>query len=291
MSSIVTYGSNVAAKQSAKKVEGDDGIKTVECLRGRLLSERVASKAANEEADILGNKLVELENKLKEEVKRRNRAQERLKSLEKKLESLKIVYVVSDESSSHSTSLKKIELSVVLSSSSSTVSSFSYPSTQPEENDMGKPNSQMRKSSECEFDEPSEILIHTDIDNASSEYQSFSSNEKVSCDKTISEISYDDLQCAKFRDDAEHDDHRSKSADKDRETCGQNHPDRDETIVDISMALVPVDIPATTPATITKNEPLIIYNARVEEVLDTLRNVKERLQSSMERRRMIRVGL
>lgn len=42
---------------SAKKVEGDDGLKTLECLRGRLLSERVASKAANEEADILRNKV------------------------------------------------------------------------------------------------------------------------------------------------------------------------------------------------------------------------------------------
>lgn len=44
----------------AKKVEGvqgDDGLKTVECLRGRLLAERVASKAANEEADNLGIKV------------------------------------------------------------------------------------------------------------------------------------------------------------------------------------------------------------------------------------------
>lgn len=207
----------------------------------------------------------------------------------------------------------------------------------------------MRKSSECEFDEPfmkngsttlSEILNHADIDNASSEYQSFSSNEKVSCDKTISEISYDDLQCTKFRDDVEHDDHRyvqtkiifsnvilqvlhlnnyihylcrsiylfflvgfcivtimnfqscrSKSADRDRETCGQNHQDQYDTIVDNSMALVLVDIPATTPTTITNNEPLIVNNARVEDVLDTLRYVKERLESSMERRRMIRVVL
>lgn len=69
---------------------------------------------------------------------------------------------------------------------------------------------------------------------------------------------------------------RSKSPVKDRETCGENHQDRDEIIVDNSMALVPVDIAAaTTPTTITNNEPVIANNARVEDVLDTLRYVSQ----------------
>lgn len=37
--------------------EGGGGMKTVECLRGRLLAERVASKAAKEEADQLSKRV------------------------------------------------------------------------------------------------------------------------------------------------------------------------------------------------------------------------------------------
>ena len=43
---------------SDKKVEGDDGVRTVECLRGRLVAERQASKVAKENADLLGNKVM-----------------------------------------------------------------------------------------------------------------------------------------------------------------------------------------------------------------------------------------
>uniref|UniRef100_A0A0A9E4I2 Uncharacterized protein n=1 Tax=Arundo donax TaxID=35708 RepID=A0A0A9E4I2_ARUDO len=66
---------------------------TVECLRGRLLAERVASKAAKEEADQLAKRLDELEKKLSDEVKVRNKVQRRLRKAMKKLESLKILDV------------------------------------------------------------------------------------------------------------------------------------------------------------------------------------------------------
>lgn len=36
---------------------GGGGMRTVECLRGRLLAERVASKAAKEEADQLAKRV------------------------------------------------------------------------------------------------------------------------------------------------------------------------------------------------------------------------------------------
>jgi len=65
-------------------------MRTVECLRGRLLAERVASKAAKEEADQLAKRLDELEKKLADEVKVRNKAERRLRRAIKKLESLKI---------------------------------------------------------------------------------------------------------------------------------------------------------------------------------------------------------
>lgn len=38
-------------------MEGDDGLRTVECLRGRLLAERQASRTAKEDAELMGNKV------------------------------------------------------------------------------------------------------------------------------------------------------------------------------------------------------------------------------------------
>ncbi|KAF0903954.1 hypothetical protein E2562_030086 [Oryza meyeriana var. granulata] len=75
------------------------GMRTVECLRGRLLAERVASKAAKEEADSLAKRLDELEKKLSDEVKIRNKAERRLRRAIKKLESLKILDVELSDSS------------------------------------------------------------------------------------------------------------------------------------------------------------------------------------------------
>lgn len=285
---------NVAAKQSGKEVEGDDGVKTLECLRGRLLAERAVSRAANEEADKLGNKLIELENKLKEEVKLRKRAEKRLRSLIKKLEAMKIVHVVSDESSSdHSSPLGKSDLGSL--SSSSTASSFSYSDKQNK-----KPNSPNRNSLKCELDKAvkkdgstcSEILKHSDVDSgASSENQSFASSEKINSDKTISEKSDDHSQCTQSNYDEKLNDHRSKSSVEDEKNNGENHRDWDETSVDNSMALVAVDIPASRKTTTTTTiEPLIAENSGVKDVLNTLRYVKEGLQSSMGRRHLIRVG-
>lgn len=38
----------------------EDALRTVDCLRGRLLAERVASKNAKEEAQLMGNKVLSL---------------------------------------------------------------------------------------------------------------------------------------------------------------------------------------------------------------------------------------
>ncbi|XP_015691239.1 protein starmaker isoform X1 [Oryza brachyantha] len=78
---------------------GGSGMRTVECLRGRLLAERVASKAAKEEADSLTKRLDELEKMLSDEVKMRNKAERRLRRAIKKLESLKILDVELSDSS------------------------------------------------------------------------------------------------------------------------------------------------------------------------------------------------
>ncbi|CAI9783216.1 unnamed protein product [Fraxinus pennsylvanica] len=75
-------------------MEEDYRVRTVECLRGRLLAERVASRKAKEEADQLETKLVELESLLKVETKSRNRVVKKLKFLQKKLQCNKISNVL-----------------------------------------------------------------------------------------------------------------------------------------------------------------------------------------------------
>ncbi|CAJ1895839.1 unnamed protein product [Sphenostylis stenocarpa] len=68
-------------------MEGHDSWNAVECLRGRLLAERQASRVANEQAESMCNKQFnELEKMLKEEIKLRDKAERKLKLLKKKLE-------------------------------------------------------------------------------------------------------------------------------------------------------------------------------------------------------------
>ncbi|OMP03608.1 hypothetical protein COLO4_10304 [Corchorus olitorius] len=99
-------------------MEKDEGLRTVECLRGRLLAERQASKSAKEDAEVMGNKLIELENKLREETKLRTKAEKRLKFLRKKLESLNII-LPSLEDSDQSSSSENCAVSCVSSTSTS----------------------------------------------------------------------------------------------------------------------------------------------------------------------------
>ncbi|XP_010528184.1 PREDICTED: uncharacterized protein LOC104805339 [Tarenaya hassleriana] len=106
---------------SEKMEEEGGGFRTVECLRGRLLAERQASRTAREEAELMCIKITELEVHLEEEIKLRERAEKRLGFLMKMLESLKGLRNtdgseqwsssdVSCESSSAATSVPKDEL-------------------------------------------------------------------------------------------------------------------------------------------------------------------------------------
>ncbi|KAL7136542.1 hypothetical protein ABFS83_10G038300 [Erythranthe nasuta] len=92
----MTETENAGAIWSGIKIEGEDSIKTVNCLRGRLLAERVASRNATEKADQLRNKLLEVEKMLKQEAKSRNKAERKLKILMNKLQSMNISYVVNE---------------------------------------------------------------------------------------------------------------------------------------------------------------------------------------------------
>ncbi|KAL2345010.1 hypothetical protein Fmac_006295 [Flemingia macrophylla] len=92
---------------SYNKMEAHSGLNTLECLRGRLLAERKASRVAKQQAEAMGNQFVELENKIKEEIKLRNKAERKLKALKKKLER----FNVSSPSSGQSHSSEKCESS------------------------------------------------------------------------------------------------------------------------------------------------------------------------------------
>ncbi|OMO95044.1 hypothetical protein CCACVL1_05618, partial [Corchorus capsularis] len=45
----------ISLVRSEKKMEKDEGLMTMECLRGRLLAERQASNSAKEDAELMGN--------------------------------------------------------------------------------------------------------------------------------------------------------------------------------------------------------------------------------------------
>ncbi|XP_010553311.1 PREDICTED: uncharacterized protein LOC104823441 [Tarenaya hassleriana] len=88
---IHAYNDNTQCRTNctSEKMEKDEeGLRTVECLRGRLLAERHDSRTAKEEAELMTIKIAELEANLKEEIKLRERAERRLGFLMKKLESL-----------------------------------------------------------------------------------------------------------------------------------------------------------------------------------------------------------
>ncbi|XVF76545.1 hypothetical protein PTKIN_Ptkin13bG0274300 [Pterospermum kingtungense] len=251
------------SKRSEKKMEGDDGLRTVECLRGRLLAERQASKTAKEDAEALGNKLIELENKLKEETKLRNKAENRLNLLRKKLESLHIL-----------PGLEESELSNGVSSVSSTSNSSGAKDT--EESDPSKsqnPDPEISKNVE-------ENASDTNTSTKSLESNFFSqenSNSSVTTTTTTPSSSHED---AKIDDTSL----KATVVDIDKEGRNENYED-DDYYVDNSLALVPLNLPETK-----QQAPEIkIVSKSIGEVLDTLRQARERIQISMQRRQMIRV--
>ncbi|EOA27940.1 hypothetical protein CARUB_v10024110mg [Capsella rubella] len=77
------------ASKKMEEEEDKEGLRTVECLRGRLLAERQVSRSAKEEAELITKKMEELERNLKEEIRLREKAEKRLKYLVKKLKFIK----------------------------------------------------------------------------------------------------------------------------------------------------------------------------------------------------------
>ncbi|KAL7133389.1 hypothetical protein ABFS83_12G137300 [Erythranthe nasuta] len=279
---------NADSNLGEKKVEEEDSLRTVDCLRGRLLAERVASKNANEEAEHLGNKLMELETLLKQEAESRNRAEKRLKLLMKKLQSMNISYV-SDESG-YSCSVEKSDVSSV---SSSTNSPTTEQLQENCENRQIKTESRELKENLESSSRGSENLQQNDSQNSSSSIgdKNSTTDESLSAAFEIQEqkreveaiAASENLDPIEAQNGTIKMDEQSATSSTEEELNQES-----ESQTDNSMAIVSIDKPPEKNTV----DPEVL-DATVKEVLDALRHAKEQLQISMERRRrtnMISVG-
>ncbi|KAK4377669.1 hypothetical protein RND71_003965 [Anisodus tanguticus] len=254
-------------------MEKEDGLRTVGCLRGRLIAERAASRKAKEDAELMANKLIELETKLRVETRSRNKAEKKLKYFMKKLESMNISYV-SDESE-QSNLLDKSEISCVTSTTTSINTKVSEDKEQ---------NSQFKGSVGSEFQDSigstkcsSEYSINLE-QNAlhmtifSKDYDSHSRGEENVGKSSEFEFTTSDANS-------------SKSLSQEEGENGEDEMNLQKDDVNNSLALVPVDLSKPKE----RIDPIVL-DATIREVLDALRHAKERLQSRMERGRTIKVG-
>ncbi|XWS43662.1 hypothetical protein CRYUN_Cryun16bG0122400 [Craigia yunnanensis] len=267
------------SKWSEKKMKGDDGLRTVECLRGRLLAERQASKTAKEDAELMGNKLIELETKLKEETKLRNKAEKRLKLLRKKLESLTIL--TSLEESEQSSSSEHCAVSSVSSTSSS--------GTKDPEESTSKSQNAVPEMSKNEKENASDTTASIkSLEISFSEEKSNSPGTTKSDTKDSSHENSSDKSSSSHEDPKIDDKSSSnlKASTVEIDMNGRNVNYEDDDYVDNSLALIPLKLPETKLAP----DQIKIVSKSIGEVLDTLKHARERIQSSMKRRQMIRVG-
>ncbi|KAJ6870959.1 hypothetical protein NC652_036584 [Populus alba x Populus x berolinensis] len=258
--------------RESKKMEGEDSSRTLECLRGRLLAERQASKIAKEEAELMGSKLIELEDKLREEIKLRKKAEKKHKFLMKKLESLKIwpASEVTEKSSSS-------EISGFSSASSTSTAGHKDP-----EESESKPRVIIATDSHDMKDYGSETT--TSNQNTCTVSDSIGETQDSNADNSLDKSKDETVACSQ---DSKIDDPSSasiKASVVEMEKNAGNESDN-EDYVNNSLALVPLSLPAST-----KKSELKVVNRSVLEVLDALRHARVQIQSSMERRHMIRAG-
>ncbi|TKY52858.1 TPRXL isoform X1 [Spatholobus suberectus] len=265
---------------SSKKVEADEGLNTVGCLRGRLLAERQASRVAKKEAESMGNKLVELEKLLREEIKLRDKAERRLKFLKKRVESFNIPS--KSGQLEHSDSSEKCENSC----GSSSISSLSKHSEANEIKHDAKNSALPEIVDHNDNVSEASTLIQThnspsstkDCDSQNTDNFSSNSDPGYSSPQILSENLNPSSRNLK------NDENRLSSLSS-RSSVTETDSDHTD-FCDNSLALVPVTVTGTSQAT-SNPKPI---NVSVLEALDALRHARERLQSSMRTRQMIQVG-
>ncbi|XP_048127323.1 uncharacterized protein LOC115735120 isoform X2 [Rhodamnia argentea] len=231
--------------------EMEEGLRTVECLRGRLLAERQASRFAREQAQLMANKLVELENQLREETQMTAKTEKKLEFLKKKLETLLI-----------SPALHEPEQSSICGTGIvSTDEEAEVESKSRFENNGASPHLELNASKRTLAG-----------DKRDSDARDFS------CEKSghaFNEFKTDSHSCTSTRNSVTENENSSDYADQ----------------VDDSLALVPVTLAEAEPESKELNAKMMIMSASVSEVLDALRHARESIRRSMEKRScMIRVG-
>ncbi|XAR50974.1 hypothetical protein NMG60_11005453 [Bertholletia excelsa] len=253
---------------------GEDSLRRVQCLRGRLLAERALSRTAKEDADQMEKKLEELEKQLGIEMKSRNRAEKRLKLLQKKLESLK-VQNSPDDSSEHSSMTEKREAS----------SSVSSTASWRVKTHISSPKKFQIEESAADL-QVGDNALHTSASNRS--HWSSVEESRGSSDRATSEEPNELQSSLKFRD-LKADDQIQKDSSL-RYAVKKKEEDPDDCVevgVDNSIALVllPLDsVKEPQPCEPSMTRPT------VEQVLRLLRLAREKLQLSVQRRLLIKVG-
>nr|GMC90523.1 myosin heavy chain, cardiac muscle isoform-like isoform X2 [Ipomoea batatas] len=238
---------------------GEEVMRTVEFLRGRLLAERVASRKAKEAAQLMGNKLVYLETKLKEETKSINKAEKRLKFLKKKLECMNVSYV-SDESGNSSYEV------------------LSIPST-------STPYSSTKDSANC-YQKMEKMKTGNDSsESLSAKCETKETGDAIEEENMMSSLGKANLvESSKLEFNGNHDlsmaNGNRRTSHEMKEMDAENNLVREEN-VDDSLAIVPVEI-LKTKQTIDPD----VLDETVREVLGSLRHAKEKLQNQMDRRRL-----
>ncbi|KNA25064.1 hypothetical protein SOVF_009970 [Spinacia oleracea] len=239
-------------------MKGETALITVDCLRGRLLAERASSRAAEHNVELLAIKLSELEEQVKIEMKLRRKAEKKLNSLRKKLESLNIPMNKNIEESELSSSNASDDVSCM---SSITSTSFN------QEEDHLLPGLQGSKSS--------------------------SINSEIAEEITESEINLVQKrqdQCE--RQELDDDCHGLKQlALEEKSNNDEIEEDEDKSDVDNSMALVTMS-PIVEPVNSSSNGPLPleVKSENVKQVLDNLKLIRDNLRNSLEQRRFIKVA-
>ncbi|KAL5982507.1 hypothetical protein ACLOJK_016580 [Asimina triloba] len=255
-----------------EKMEGE--ARTIECLRGRLQAERSTSKAAREEADLMGEKLIELEKQLKMEMESRNRAEKKLKYATKKLESLKLSAILkqscSPERSQGSTS-------------SSTVSSGLV-----KQEEKQTPTSPKLSLGGCDADQKTMLAADAVLDAKDSEANCNSATNSVRSIKRDRQSSMGGDEPGREQDG------KSDSGDLSLAIVPASNsstsdlslalvPASDNSESTLSLAIVPANMHQESKVCEPKFSNQCQFNNDIHDVLVALQHAKEQLQTSMER--------
>uniref|UniRef100_A0A7N0TYI4 Uncharacterized protein n=1 Tax=Kalanchoe fedtschenkoi TaxID=63787 RepID=A0A7N0TYI4_KALFE len=257
-------------------MEQIESVRTIECLRGRLLAERAATKSAKHEAALMENKLIELESKLSEETKFKNKAEKKLAFLLNKLQSLKINYVYKDSENS--------------------VCHVSTSAEDEKEHCTKEPI-----PADCRSENCIGVEINTETHRGSSNYSEDASSTVTTKSETNAENGsgkyFSDLNSNKSFDGADDINQRQRIDEFKDSTVEQilksEQADSitEERVAANSLALVPASpsLQISSSERVDGNLKIGDHSGTVTEALYALRRARKEIERSMERRRMIKV--